>query len=81
MFAIACRKPLESVDWTSAPAGTARLMLWFSFVSVNPDGHACDVDTLRVSRSAVAETTVPVSVTTNGVPAFAAKRSFCAACR
>jgi len=33
------------------------------------------------NTAAVAETTVPVSVTTNGVPAFAAKRSFCAACR
>jgi hypothetical protein len=66
---------------TSVVSGTVSAIGRFTFVSVRPDGHACDVETLTTSRSKVADTTVPVSVRENGVPAFAAKRSLYAFCR
>ena len=66
---------------TSAVSGTVTVISRFIFVSVRPDGHACDVVTLTTSRSRATETTVPVSVSENGVPAFAANRSLYAFCR
>ena len=78
---LATARTVGATVCTSAVAGTASVIGRFSFVSVSPDGHACEVATLTTTRSVVAETTVPESVSENGVPGFAANSSLYAFCR
>ena len=66
---------------TTTDAGTASVIVRFTFVTVRFAGHACDVATLTASSSSEAETTAPVNATTNGAPAFDAKSSLYADCR